>query len=87
MITKKEIKKTIKTEVRKVIKRIDYFFAESKMRKRLKVVKIDFKKDKKRAKSAEVKLKNTALARVLKLTKKVEECISYVNESPEGAEI
>jgi hypothetical protein len=86
LISKKEIKKTIKTEVRKVIKRIDYF-AESKMRKRLKVVKIDFKKDKKRARSAEVKLKNTALARVLKLTKKVEECISYVNESPEGAEI
>ena len=42
MISKKEIKKTIKIEVRKVIKRIDYFFAESKMRKRLKVVKIDF---------------------------------------------
>ena len=61
-----------------MIKRIDYWFLEHKAKKRLRIIKLEFsQRRRKRAKSAEVKLKNTALARVLKLTKKVEECISY----------
>ena len=82
-------KKNVKTEARKVVKRIEYFFAEKKLKKRLRVVKLVFfrPEDLKRSKSVEVKLKNTALSRMLNLTKKVQECISFIGESPQGADI
>lgn len=56
-------KKNVKTEARKVVKRIEYFFAEKKLKKRMRVVKLVFfrPEDLKRSKSSEVKLKNTAL--------------------------
>ena len=84
-----ERKKNPKTEAKKLVKRIDYFFAERQKKKRKYLIKLIYwnPKDKKRSKSVQVVVRNQQLARALKLTKRERECISLNRESPQGVEM